>query len=93
MAVLTAQQENVQASSKFTSSHSIVITVAVELIGVSILAILASLNDKLGKVIVVIMVGFAFAWALYHTSELQNVSTLAAQPGPTQNKTHPTGVQ
>jgi hypothetical protein len=49
----------------------IVVTTAVELIGLSLLAILAGMNKGLGRVAVVFMAGIALIWAMSHTGFLQ----------------------
>lgn len=48
-------------------------TTAVELIGVSLLAILAGISDDMGKVIVVLMWGFLLGWLLLNTAQLGNM--------------------
>jgi uncharacterized membrane protein len=59
------------AAKKAQTGNDVVITTAVELIGVSLLALLAGANNNLGSVIVIIMVGFLIGWLLLNTSKLQ----------------------
>lgn len=40
----------------------IVVTVAVELIGTALMALLAGINDQVGNIVVIVMVGFLLAW-------------------------------
>jgi hypothetical protein len=50
----------------------IVATTAFELIGVGLLALLAGTNDRVGNIIIIIMVGWLLIWAMAHTGLLQN---------------------
>lgn len=49
--------------------NDIVITTAVELLGVGVFTILAGVSDDLGQVMVVIMWGILLGWFLLHTTE------------------------
>lgn len=49
--------------------NDIVITTAIELLGVGVFTILAGVSDDLGQVMVVIMWGILLGWFLLHTSE------------------------
>jgi hypothetical protein len=49
----------------------IVTTLTVELIGVGLLTLLAGASPQLGKVIVIVMVGFLIGWFLINTPQLQ----------------------
>ena len=49
--------------------NDLVITTAVELLGVGVFTILAGVSDDLGQVMVVIMWGILLGWFLLHTSE------------------------
>ena len=51
--------------------RDIVVELTVELIGVSLLTLLAGVNPQLGHVVVVVMVGFLLAWLLINTTTLQ----------------------
>jgi hypothetical protein len=55
--------------------HNIIVTVAIELIGVGLLALLAGISDEIGRIIVIIMVGIAIVWALSHTSLLSDMTS------------------
>lgn len=46
--------------------HSVFVELVFEIIGVSVLAIVADSNAKLGKAVVALMAGFAFVWLLLH---------------------------
>lgn len=50
--------------------YDTVVTTAFALIGVGLLALLAGINDQVGKIVVILMVGFAIAWALANTDAL-----------------------
>jgi hypothetical protein len=56
-----------------TADTSPIAVVTVELVGVSLLALLASVSDEVGKLVVTIMVGVAILWALTHTSYLTKI--------------------
>jgi hypothetical protein len=51
--------------------HDIVVTVAVELIGVSLMTLLAGTSDQMGSIVIIVMVGFALAWTLANTGFLE----------------------
>jgi hypothetical protein len=53
------------------TGNDLVVTLSFELIGVAALALLAGAGPNIGKVVVILMVGFALAWALAHTTWLQ----------------------
>lgn len=58
------------------TSHDVYVTIIFELIGISLLAILADLNDELGKLLVIMMAG----WFLFFL--ITNAGWLAAHiPG------------
>lgn len=59
------------ATVKRQPGNDIVVTTAVELIGLSLLTLLAGTNDQMGSIVVIVMVGFAIAWALANTGILQ----------------------
>ena len=59
------------AAAKRQPGNDIVVTTAVELIGLSLLTLLAGTNDQMGSIVVIVMVGFAIAWALANTGVLQ----------------------
>lgn len=60
-------------TTKAQPGNDIVVTVAVELIGVGLLALLAGANDQLGSVIVIVMVGFLVGWCLINVTKLQSI--------------------
>jgi len=49
----------------------IVVTLTVELLGVGLLTILAGVNPQLGKVVVIVMVGFLLGWLMINAQTLQ----------------------
>jgi hypothetical protein len=49
--------------------NDVVITTAIELLGVGVFTILAGISDDMGQVMVVIMWGIVLGWFLLHTSE------------------------
>jgi hypothetical protein len=59
------------ATAKRQPGNDIVVTTAVELVGLSLLTLLAGTNDQMGSIVVIVMVGFAVAWALANTGVLQ----------------------
>jgi len=50
--------------------YDIVVTTAIELVGVGLLALLAGTNDNLGRIIIIIMAGWMLLWAMAHTGIL-----------------------
>jgi hypothetical protein len=53
--------------------NDIVITTAIELLGVGVFTILAGISDDMGSVMVVIMWGIVLGWFLLHTAEFQKM--------------------
>jgi hypothetical protein len=49
----------------------IVVTLTVELLGVGLLTLLAGANPQLGKIAVIVMVGFLLGWLFINTPQLQ----------------------
>lgn len=60
----TAARKSVQPG------YDVVVTTAVELIGVGLMALLAGVNDQMGTVVVIVMVGFLIGWLLLNTGTL-----------------------
>lgn len=56
-------------------SHSLIVTTLAEVIGVSILAILADSSDTIGKVAVAIMAGWLLIFLIGNASWLQSLTT------------------
>jgi hypothetical protein len=54
-----------------TPGYDIVVTTAFELIGIGLLALLAGVSNQVGKIVVILMVGFLIAWGLSNTGTLQ----------------------
>jgi hypothetical protein len=50
--------------------YDIVVSTAFELIGVSLLALLAGVSDGMGSVVVLVMVGFLLGWLLINSATL-----------------------
>lgn len=50
--------------------YDVVVTTAVELIGVGLMALLAGVSDQMGTVVVIVMVGFLIGWLLLNTGTL-----------------------
>lgn len=59
----------VPSGGKGTGSD-IVTTTAFELIGVGLMALLAGVNDQVGSIVVLVMVGFLLGWLLVHSGTL-----------------------
>lgn len=51
--------------------HDIVVTTAFSLIGVALLALVANAGPKVGKIVIILMVGFAIGWAMLNSGWLQ----------------------
>jgi hypothetical protein len=50
--------------------NEIVVITAFELIGVSLLTLLAGTNDQMGTVVVIVMIGFLLGWLLVNSPTL-----------------------
>lgn len=61
------------------TGNGIVVTTAVELIGIGLLALLASVNDQVGNIIVIFMVGILLIWLMTHTSQLKSLPFLGGK--------------
>lgn len=61
------------------TGNEIVVTTAVELIGIGLLALLASSNDQLGSIIVIFMAGILVLWLIMHTSQLKTLPFLGGK--------------
>lgn len=62
-----------QQSGTTATTHSVFIKIAVELIGVGAIAIVAGVNDGLGKLAVWFMFGVALIWLYLNIAELQGI--------------------
>ena len=51
--------------------HGIVVTTAFELIGVSLLALLAGTSKQMGNIVIIVMVGFLLGWLLFNSGTLE----------------------
>ena len=60
-----ARKKNVQPG------YDVVVTTAFELIGVGLLALLAGVNDQMGTIVIIIMVGFLLGWLLFNSGTLE----------------------
>jgi uncharacterized membrane protein len=54
-----------------TPGHDIVVTTAFELIGVSLLALLAGTSKQMGTIVIIVMVGFLLGWLLFNSGTLE----------------------
>jgi hypothetical protein len=52
------------------AGSDIIVTTAFELIGVGLLALLASTSDQMGTVVIIVMIGFVIGWLLVHSNTL-----------------------
>jgi hypothetical protein len=52
------------------AGSDIIVTTAFELIGVGLLALLASTSDQMGTVVIIVMIGFVIGWLLVNSSTL-----------------------
>jgi hypothetical protein len=51
--------------------YDIVATTAFELLGIGLLALLAGAGEQIGKIVVIVMIGFLIIWGLSNTDVLQ----------------------
>lgn len=58
------------ATKQIQSGADIVVTTAFELIGVGLLALIAGISNQVGKIVVILMVGFLIGWLLINSSTL-----------------------
>jgi len=61
------------AKPKKTPAQDLVTTTTFELIGIALLALLANASDRVGRILVIVMVGFGLVWALSNTAFLQKI--------------------
>lgn len=52
------------------SGYDVVVTTSFELIGVGLLALLAGISDQMGKIVIIVMVGFLIGWLIVNTGTL-----------------------
>jgi len=55
------------------SNHALIVTIATELIGVGLIAVIAGMSDAIGKIMVTLMVGFLLIWLMSNISQLQSI--------------------
>jgi hypothetical protein len=48
----------------------VVVTTAFELIAIGLLALLAGISDQVGRIVVIVMVGFLIGWLLLNSATL-----------------------
>lgn len=60
-----------KSKSQKQPGNDIVVTATVELLGVGLLTLLAGANPQLGRIVVIVMVGFLLGWLLVHANEMQ----------------------
>jgi hypothetical protein len=75
-----ANPEPEQPSSGITSTpsaHSIVVQTAIEVIGVGLMAIFADMSDNVGRLMLVLMVGFFLIWFFMNLSFWQSIVSKA----------------
>jgi hypothetical protein len=60
-----------EPTSVFQPGHDIVVTTAFSLIGVALLSLLANSGRNTGKIVIIVMVGFAIGWAIVNSGWLQ----------------------
>jgi hypothetical protein len=66
----TTAQVTASRKANVQPGYDVVVTTAVELIGVGLLALLAGASDQLGTIIVIVMVGFLVGWMLLNSGTL-----------------------
>jgi hypothetical protein len=59
------------AKPKAQPGHDIVVTTAFELIGISLLALLAGTSKQMGNIVIIVMVGFLLGWLLFNSGTLE----------------------
>lgn len=61
----TAARKNVQPG------YDVVVTTAVELIGVGLLTLLAGVSNNMGNIVIIVMVGFLIGWLIANSGTLE----------------------
>jgi hypothetical protein len=51
--------------------HDIVVTTSFELIGISLLALLAGTSKQMGNIVIIVMGGFLLGWLLFNSGTLE----------------------
>ena len=62
-----------KAKPQSTADHTIFVKLIGEIIAVALMALLADLNDGLGKVLSMIMVGWLFVWLMLNAKQIQGL--------------------
>lgn len=57
-------------ASQNQAGRDLITTTFAELVGIALFAILAGMNDDMGKLMLVLMWGFILGWCLLHTQQL-----------------------
>lgn len=63
----------VASKPKPTPQHSIFVVMIAELIGIALMALLADLNEGLGKVLMYVMVGWLLLWLMLNAKQIQGL--------------------
>lgn len=58
-------------ATKRQPGNDIVVTTAFELIGISLLALLAGTSKQMGHIVIIVMVGFMLGWLLFNSGKLE----------------------
>ena len=59
------------AKPKQQLGHDIVVTTSFELIGISLLALLAGTSKQMGNIVIIVMGGFLLGWLLFNSGTLE----------------------
>jgi uncharacterized membrane protein len=51
--------------------NDIVVTTAFELIGISVLTLLAGTSKQMGHIVIIVMTGFVLGWLLFNSGKLE----------------------
>lgn len=58
-------------ATKRQPGNDIVVTTTFELIGISLLTLLAGTSKQMGHIVIIVMVGFVLGWLLFNSGKLE----------------------
>lgn len=67
----TAAQTTAARKKNVQPGYDVVVTTAVELIGVGLLTLLAGVSNNMGNIVIIVMVGFLIGWLIANSGTLE----------------------
>jgi len=60
-------------AAKAQPGAGLVASLGIQLAGIGVFALLANINEQMGTIMVIMMVGLIFGWALIHSAQLSKL--------------------